>query len=69
MGAKAESHYIKGADNEKVLTTKYFTNSRDALDKIDDSQAILVIGAGPIGIDLAYSLSLKGKSVTLIEAN
>lgn len=68
MGAKAESHYIKGADNEKVLTTKYFTNSRDALDKIDDSQAILVIGAGPIGIDLAYSLSLKGKSVTLIEA-
>lgn len=69
MGAKAESHYIKGADNAKVLTTKYFTNSQEALSKIDDSQKILVVGAGPIGIDLAYSLSLKGKSVTLIEAS
>lgn len=69
MGAKAESTYIKGSKNPKVLTSKYFQDSLEASQKIADCQNIVVIGAGLIGLDLAYSLSLAGKQVTLVEAS
>ncbi|MGT2934080.1 NAD(P)/FAD-dependent oxidoreductase [Streptococcus catagoni] len=68
MGAKPESDYIKGADHPKVVTTKYFRDSQKALELIEKNENIAIIGAGLIGLDLAYSLSLQKKSITLIEA-
>ncbi|KHD45480.1 NAD(P)/FAD-dependent oxidoreductase [Streptococcus hongkongensis] len=68
MGAKAESENIKGSNSEGVVTTKYFKESQQALEKIEKSRSIVVVGAGVIGLDISFSLSLQGKSVTLVEA-
>ncbi|HEP1517375.1 TPA: FAD-dependent oxidoreductase [Streptococcus pyogenes] len=68
MGASPQSHYIETSQTNKVLLTKYYEESQASLKLIEASQEVLVIGAGLIGLDLAYSLSLQGKRVKLIEA-
>lgn len=68
MGSIAKSQYIKGSDLDGVLTTKTFKESQKALEMIKEKEDIIIVGAGIIGIDLAYSLSLQGKKVTLLEA-
>ena len=68
MGASPQSHYIETSQTNKVLVTKYYEESQASLKLIEASQEVLVIGAGLIGLDLAYSLSLQGKRVKLIEA-
>ncbi|VTS15707.1 pyridine nucleotide-disulfide oxidoreductase [Streptococcus pseudoporcinus] len=68
MGSEAKSNFIKGSDRDGVITTKSYRDSREALAKIEESQKILVVGAGVIGLDFAYSLAQKGKEVTLVEA-
>lgn len=68
MGATPESHYMEVQPSRRILVTKYYHDSQSSLDLIENSQKILVIGAGLIGLDLAYSLSLRGKDVVLLEA-
>lgn len=68
MGATAKSNYIKGSHIEGVMTTKSFTDSKQCLELIEQKQSITIIGAGIIGLELAYSLDLAGKDVTILEA-
>ncbi|WP_205015701.1 NAD(P)/FAD-dependent oxidoreductase [Streptococcus porcinus] len=68
MGSEARSNFIKGSDRDGVITTKSYFDSQEALSKIEESQEIVVVGAGVIGLDFAYSLAQKGKKVTLVEA-
>ncbi|HGD1364173.1 TPA: FAD-dependent oxidoreductase [Streptococcus agalactiae] len=68
MGSQAESTYIDGADAQGVLTTKTYATSQNAKQVLDKSHKVAVVGAGIIGLDIAYSLHESGKAVTLLEA-
>ncbi|EHJ57653.1 hypothetical protein HMPREF9318_01293 [Streptococcus urinalis FB127-CNA-2] len=63
MGASADSLYIKGTDFKKVVTTKYYQNSQVAKKYLSDAKRILIVGGGPIGLDMAYSLTLQKKKL------
>ncbi|WP_447443515.1 FAD-dependent oxidoreductase [Streptococcus cameli] len=68
MGSRPQSDYIEGMDCELVVTTKDFSNSQRSLSLLEKAEQVIVIGGGPIGIDASYTLSQKGKQVTLLEA-
>lgn len=68
MGAKAKSSFITGSSLEDVMTTKSYSDSKKCLEKIKEKDNIIIVGSGVIGLDLAYSLSLENKDVTILEA-
>lgn len=69
MGATPISNYIKGSDNKKIISCKNYKSSLDAIELIKNSKTIAVVGTGPIGLEVSWSLLKKNKKIILIEAS
>ncbi len=59
---------IEGVDNKDVLYMRDFNDAQKLKDKLDNTNSVLLIGGGYIGLETAASLRLKNKRVTVIEA-
>jgi len=68
-GSKNRPVSIEGLDSEDLFQLRTIADSRAILEKAQTSSKALIIGGGFIGLELAASLSLLGKSVTLVEVN
>lgn len=67
-GSSQLSQKISGSDGESILKYKRYPEAVAALAKMETSQSITIIGAGPVGVEAAYLLSKQHKKVTLIES-
>ena len=56
---------IKGAESCQMY--KSIDDAKALKESLDSNNAYQIIGAGPSGIEVAFELATKGKSVTLIE--
>jgi NADPH-dependent 2,4-dienoyl-CoA reductase/sulfur reductase-like enzyme len=59
---------LDGIELENVLLSKNFGHAGTIIEKAKAAQRITVIGAGYIGVELVEAFQLKGKKVTLIDA-
>ncbi len=66
-GSSQISQKIRGSESEHVLTYKWRDEAAEALNKIDASQHVTIIGGGQVGIEMADLLRKKGKQVALVE--
>ncbi|MBM6615381.1 FAD-dependent oxidoreductase [Desemzia sp. RIT804] len=66
-GSSQLSQKISGCDTTRVLKYKRFHEAEDALEKLNNSQQVTIIGGGQIGVEAADLLQKNGKQVTLIE--
>lgn len=60
---------VPGKDLENVQLIKLFQNAQEVIDKLQnkDIRNVAVVGAGYIGVEIAESLQLNGRNVTLID--
>ena len=68
MGSHQGSHQIEGANHPLVVSTKTYEDSLETLKIVHQSQRIVVVGGGQIGLEAAQTYQNLGKDVTLIEA-
>lgn len=66
-GSSQLSKKIASSDATRVLKYKRFHEAEDALEKLNHSQQVTIIGGGQIGVEAADLLHKNGKQVTLIE--
>lgn len=66
-GSSQLSQKISGCDTTRVLKYKRFHEAEDALEKLNNSEQVTIIGGGQIGVEAADLLQKNGKQVTLIE--
>lgn len=66
-GSSQISQKIIGSESERVLTYKWHEEAEEALNRIQSSQHLTIIGGGQIGIEMADLLSKKGKQIALVE--
>ncbi|WP_438431201.1 FAD-dependent oxidoreductase [Gorillibacterium sp. sgz500922] len=59
---------LDGIGLENVLLSKNFGHAGTIIEKAESARRITVIGAGYIGVELVEAFRLKGKEVTLIDA-
>lgn len=55
-------------DNKNIFTVKNSSDVNAIKKKVKQSKTAVVIGAGAIGLEIAYALKKKGLKVTIIEA-
>lgn len=67
-GSSQLSQKISGSDSERVLTYKRLPEAEAALEKINTSQSVTIIGGGQVGVEAADLLTRQHKQVTLIES-
>ncbi|WP_034298946.1 NAD(P)/FAD-dependent oxidoreductase [Alkalibacterium sp. AK22] len=67
-GSRQLSEKIKGSENERVLKYKQYEEAQKAIDIVDRSQHITIIGGGHVGVEAADLLNRQQKQVTLIES-
>lgn len=67
-GSRQLSEKIDGSDHESVLKYKRFGEATAALSKVKESQHIVIIGGGQVGVEAADLLIKQQKKVTLIES-
>lgn len=66
-GSLAFKPPIPGADLEKVFTLRTMTDAENILEALPRAEKAVVIGAGPIGVEVAGALIVRGLEVTLLE--
>lgn len=66
-GSSQLSQKISGSDGERTLKYKWRYEAEAALEKIESSKSVAIIGGGQVGIEAANLLSKQQKHVTLIE--
>ncbi len=66
-GAKPFVPPIKGADRKGVFTVRVVEDAENILNYANQSRSALIIGAGAIGIEMAYALKKRGLEVTVAE--
>ncbi|WP_070000514.1 FAD-dependent oxidoreductase [Cellulosilyticum sp. I15G10I2] len=59
---------IEGIDQENIVLCKNYNHAQTIIQKTEEVQNVVVIGAGYIGVELAEAFEVKGKQVTLIDA-
>ncbi|MFD1179546.1 FAD-dependent oxidoreductase [Paenibacillus puldeungensis] len=59
---------FEGIDLDNILLSKNYNHSNTIIEKAQNAQNIVVVGAGYIGVELVEAFQLNGKSVTLIDA-
>ncbi len=59
---------IEGIEQENIVLCKNYNHAQAIIKKTDEVQKVVVIGAGYIGVELAEAFEMKGKEVTLIDA-
>ncbi|TDX49059.1 FAD-dependent oxidoreductase [Orenia marismortui] len=58
---------LEGIDLENIVLSKNFYHANDIIEKAQDAQNVVVVGAGYIGVELVESFERNGKNVTLID--
>ncbi|MGT2950209.1 hypothetical protein BU202_02330 [Streptococcus cuniculi] len=53
---------------ERILSSKYFSDAQNSQQKIEEAQSVIIIGGGQIGLESADALSQLPLSLTLFEA-
>ena len=59
---------FEGRDLNNILLCKNYNHAKEIEAKSTDAKNVVVIGAGYIGVELAEAFKMKGKNVTLIDA-
>ena len=59
---------FKGLDLENIELCKNYKHALTLIEKADKAKKVVVIGAGYIGVELAEAFEMKGKEITLIDA-
>ena len=59
---------FEGKNLENILLCKNYDHAKKIIEKSNEANNVVVIGAGYIGVELAEAFQLKGKNVTLIDA-
>ena len=67
-GSSQTSTKIKGMASTKIITYKSLAETKAALELIQRSDSLTIIGGGQVGIEMADSLVRLGKKVQLIES-
>jgi NADPH-dependent 2,4-dienoyl-CoA reductase/sulfur reductase-like enzyme len=58
---------IEGIEMDNILLCKNFDHAKTIIEKAKDTENIVVVGAGYIGIELVEAFEMSGKNVTLID--
>ena len=66
-GAIPSKPPIKGIDKKGVFTVRTVEDSVEIINWAKNAKNALVIGAGAIGVEMAYALRKRGLNVTLVE--
>ncbi len=66
-GSKPFIPPIPGVDKENIFTFQTLSDAKKVLDAVKTSKNAAVIGAGPIGLEVAYSLKALGLEVIVFE--
>ncbi|OCL27948.1 pyridine nucleotide-disulfide oxidoreductase [Orenia metallireducens] len=66
-GAKNAAPPIAGIDKEGVFTLRRLADSREIKAYAEDSNKVLIIGGGVLGLEMAWVLSQAGKEVMIAE--
>src|SRR5262245_41569752 len=67
-GARNRLLPVPGADRDGVLYLRTLDESRTVKQRLQDASAVVVVGGGFIGLEIAASARSLGKSVTVLEA-
>ncbi|CDM69705.1 NADH oxidase [Clostridium bornimense] len=59
---------FEGGNLENILLCKNYNHAKEIINKSNSINNVVVIGAGYIGVELAEAFNIKGKNVTLIDA-
>ena len=59
---------FEGGDLNNILLCKNYNHAKEIEARSTDAKNVVVIGAGYIGVELAEAFKMKGKNVTLIDA-
>ena len=59
---------FEGGELENILLCKNYDHAKTIIEKTVPAKNITIIGAGYIGVELAEAFEMKGKKVTLIDA-
>ncbi|RDY28053.1 NADH oxidase [Romboutsia weinsteinii] len=59
---------FEGGDLDNIVLCKNYDHAKTIIEKSDESQNVVVIGAGYIGVELAEAFEIKNKNITLIDA-
>jgi 3-phenylpropionate/trans-cinnamate dioxygenase ferredoxin reductase subunit len=67
-GASARMPSIEGIRLDGVLALRIAGDARRIRDRLHDARAVVVVGGGFIGLEIAATARLLGKTVTILEA-
>lgn len=59
---------FEGGDLENILLCKNHDHALTIIEKAEEAKNVVIIGAGYIGVELVEAFEMKGKNVTLIDA-
>ena len=59
---------FEGVELENIELCKNYNHAQTIIEKAKSAQKVVVIGAGYIGVELAEAFEMKGKEITLIDA-
>ncbi|MGL5313589.1 MAG: FAD-dependent oxidoreductase [Peptostreptococcaceae bacterium] len=59
---------FEGGELDNIVLCKNYNHAQTIIDKTENAKNVVVIGAGYIGVELAEAFEMKGKNVTLIDA-
>lgn len=59
---------FEGGELENIVLCKNYNHAQTIIEKTENAKNVVVIGAGYIGVELAEAFEMKGKKVTLIDA-
>ena len=59
---------FEGGQLDNIVLCKNYNHAQTIIDKTESAKNIVVIGAGYIGVELAEAFEMKGKNITLIDA-
>lgn len=59
---------FEGIELENIALCKNYRHALTLIEKAEKAQKVVVIGAGYIGVELAEAFEMKGKEITLIDA-
>ncbi|WP_291742640.1 FAD-dependent oxidoreductase [Bauldia sp.] len=67
-GSRARMPPIDGIDHDGVLSLRNAGDARQIRDRLDKAGDVVVVGGGFIGLEIAATARLLGKTVTVLEA-
>lgn len=59
---------FEGIDLENILLCKNYNHALTIIDKAEEAENVVIVGAGYIGVELVEAFETTGKNVTLIDA-